>query len=190
MLGGWGEETHKRKITALTGKVLCERYGENAVGVLRKETLLLAQEITEGFTEMVWWSRLLDNMNLPHRQTDRVGHSKQQGCVKYQKDETVWVTARSMVWREQKRGKVENRDVVGEDGKKVGWGPARAFEVPSRSNRAGRSFEAGQGEIRSVVSKANPNANIVQGFWNPEHWGTSFFNGLVCSFIVNVWSFR
>lgn len=52
MLGGWGEETHKRKITALT-EVLCERYGENAVGVLRKETLLLPQEIMEGITETV-----------------------------------------------------------------------------------------------------------------------------------------
>lgn len=65
--------------------------------------------------------------------------------------------------------------MVGEDGKKVGRGPARAFEVPSRSNRVGRSFEAGQGEIKSVVSKANPNANIVQGFWNPEPLGEPLF---------------
>ena len=92
-----------------------------------------------------------------------------------------------MVWQEQKQGKVENRAVVGEDGKKVGQGQARAFEAPSRSNRAGRSFEAGQGEIKSVVSKANPNASIVQGFWNPEPLGEPLF--LMAWFVPLLWMF-
>lgn len=47
------------------------------MGVQRKETLILSQEIRKGFTEMVCWSCLLDE-SAPR--TDQEGHSKQQGC--------------------------------------------------------------------------------------------------------------
>ena len=49
----------------------------------------------EGLHKTVCWSCLLDSMNLPDRQGRQ---SKQQDRVQSQRNETIWVTAKGMVW--------------------------------------------------------------------------------------------
>lgn len=50
------------------------------MGVLRKETLILRQEIREGFRETMHWRCLLDKKNLPCRHTRQAILSSRAVC--------------------------------------------------------------------------------------------------------------